>query len=74
MPTIKTVERPYTLTFTSTGHRYPLTSEEAQRLIDEYPLTYASQHQVGLRGDGRGTNTILRAAALGGGPAFIVTY
>lgn len=72
MPTIKTVERPYTITFTSSGHRYPLTSAEAQRLIGNYPAVRASRNQVALRGDGR-NNTIIRAATLGGGSAFIVT-
>ena len=31
--TISTVDRPYTLTFHASGHSYPLTSTEAQRLL-----------------------------------------
>lgn len=73
---VSTVPRPYVLTFHSSGHSYPLTSEEAQRLLDEYPAVYASAQRVVLPGhntDRAAERCTLRPATLGGGPAFIVT-
>ena len=56
---ITAVKRPYTLTFLSSGHTYPLTSEDAQRLLDEYPARASER-------------TVILPATAGGGPAFIV--
>ena len=73
--TITTVSRPYLLTFVSSGHSYPLTSEDAQRLLDEYPAVTATKTRVVLQGHNTcraSERTILRPATLGGGPAFIV--
>ena len=67
---ITTMARPYTLTFAS-GNRYPLTSDEAQRLIDNYPAVNATKNRVVLLGDD-GTRSIIMAATLGGGPAFLL--
>lgn len=64
------VERPYALRFAS-GNAYRLTSEEAQRLIDNYPVTQATRNRVILRGDD-GTVSHLTAATTGGGPAFSI--
>jgi hypothetical protein len=68
--------RPYTLTFLATGASYPLTSDEAQRLIDEYPAITATRNRVVLQGHNTGRaseRTVIRPATLGGGPAFVVT-
>jgi hypothetical protein len=72
-PKVQTVPRPYMLVFLSSGNAYPLSATEAQRLIDEYPVTYASRNRVELRGDGAGSNSRIIPATLGGGPAFEVT-
>jgi len=69
---IDTVRRPYVLTFTDTGMSYPLTSDEAQRLLDEYPAIRATRNRVLLQGHGT-TRTTITPATLGGGPAFLVT-
>ena len=64
--------RPYTLTFSATGTSYPLSSEEAQRLLDEYPATKVLPNVgVQLRCDD-GTSSYLCPATLDGGPAFEV--
>lgn len=68
---IHTVSRPYLLMFAS-GNAYALTSEEAQRLIDEYPAVKATRNRVTLRGDD-GTVSTITPATLGGGPAFDIT-
>lgn len=68
---VYTVSRPYTVSFSLTGARYPLSSEEAQRLIDSYPVLVATRNRVTLRADD-GRRTQITAATLGGGPAFVV--
>lgn len=68
--------RPFVLTFHSSGHSYPLTSEECQRLLDEYPAITASRNRVVLQGHNTGKaseRSTLRPATLGGGPAFVIT-
>jgi hypothetical protein len=75
-PRVYTVERPYLLTFHASGHTYPLTSEEAQRLLDEYPVVTATKYRVVLPGHNTPDPTqraTLRPATLGGGPAFEVS-
>jgi hypothetical protein len=70
---VYTVARPYVLTFHGSGHSYPLTSEEAQRLIEGNPVVRATRNRVILQGgnDGKPYNrTTLRPATLGGGIAF----
>jgi hypothetical protein len=69
---VQTFPRPYTLTFSISGNAYPLSQEEADRLIAEYPLIRASRNRIELRSD-EGHRTIITAATLGGGPAFEVT-
>lgn len=67
--------RPFTLTFITTGTPYPLTSDEAQRLLDEYPAVTATRNRVVLVGHNTADpkqHTILTPATRGGGPAFTV--
>lgn len=77
--TVRTVARPYTLTFRATdpgetySSSYPLSSEEAQRLLDEYPVVRALPNFVSLRPDQPGLISELRPATLGGGAAFEIT-
>ena len=73
---IHVTDRPYTLTFHASGHSYPLSSTEAQRLIDEYPAHYASRHRVVLVGHNTPDpkqRTTIRPATRGGGSAFVVS-
>lgn len=73
---ITVVSRPYLLTFHASGHSYPLTSEEAQRLLDEYPAVRATKNRVVLPGHNTADpqqRSTLRPATIGGGPAFIIT-
>lgn len=66
-------ERPYILIFLDSGNSYQLTSEEAQRIIDNYPVLYASRNMVKLQlHNSKGVGAILKPATLGGGPAFTV--
>jgi hypothetical protein len=51
---ISTVPHPYILTFHATGTSYPLTSEDAQRLLDEYPAVRATRQYVVLQGHNSG--------------------
>lgn len=70
---ITAAARPYLLTFLATGTSYPVSSDEAQRLLDEYPAVTATRHRVVLQGDGGAhARTVLRPATLGGGPAFTI--
>lgn len=69
---IHTVARTYILTFKPSGHSYPLTSDEAQRLVDNYPAVRATRNRVTLRADD-GQHTTLLPATVGGGPAFTIT-
>lgn len=75
---VRTVERPYLITFTYAqkpreyGGTYPLTSAEAQKLLDEYPILSASPRRVIIRGEGS-TRCVLKPATLGGGVAFVVS-
>jgi len=67
--------RPFTLTFHASGHQYPLTAEEAQRLLDEYPAVTATANRVVLPGHNTSRaieRSTLRPATLGGGPAFVI--
>jgi hypothetical protein len=71
------VERPFLLTFRSSGHTYAITREEAQRLLDEYPAVYASKFRVVLQGhnSSRATDrSVLRPATVGGGAAFVIEW
>lgn len=73
---ITTVQRPYTLTFLYSGSVYPLTSEEAQRLLDAYPAHSATKYKVVLVGHNTPDpkqRTVLRPATRGGGPAFLIS-
>jgi len=73
---IRTVDRPYLLTFHATQTTYPLSSAEAQRLLDEYPAVTANSRRVVLPGhntaDPRQRCT-LQPTTAGGGPAFILS-
>jgi len=73
---IQTVARPYTLTFLATGTSYPLTSEDAQRVLDAYPAVKATRNRVVLVGHNTADpkqRAVLTPATNGGGPAFLVT-
>jgi hypothetical protein len=72
---IYTVNRPYVLTFAATGQAYPLTSEDAQRLIEEYPAITATRYRVVLQGHNSARasdRTTITPATRGGGPAFVI--
>jgi hypothetical protein len=71
-----TVARPYVITFHATGTRYLLTSEEAQRLLDEYPIVRAYQNRIILQGHNTPDpkqRVTLEPATVGGGVAFTWT-
>lgn len=73
---ITTYPRPYLLTFRATGRAYPLTSDDAQRLLDEYPAVTATRYCVILQGHNTPDpkqRTMITPATRGGGPAFEVT-
>ena len=73
---ITVVDRPYILTFHGSGQSYPLTSDEAQRLIDAYPSVTATRNRVVLMGHNTSHasgRTTIRPATYGGGHAFIIT-
>lgn len=75
MMKIQTVARPYVLTFHATGTSYPLASDEAQRLVDEYPAFHATENYVVLHGHNSSRpvdRVTIRPATVGGGPAFII--
>jgi hypothetical protein len=70
---ITAASRPFLLTFHASGHTYSLTSDECQRLLDEYPAVRASAYRVVLPGHNTSSaaeRCTLRPATLGGGPAF----
>jgi hypothetical protein len=74
-PKVTVTARPYVITFHATGTTYPLTSEDAQRLLDEYPAVLATRHRVVLPGHNTADpkqRTTIRPATRGGGAAFIV--
>jgi len=72
---IQTVSRPYIMTFHATGTSYPITSDDAQRAINEYPVVAATRNRVILQGhntlDAK-QRVIIRPATAGGGPAFLI--
>jgi hypothetical protein len=63
-------QQPYLLIFEATGATYPLTSEDAERLVAEYPLVRVSSASIVLRGDDGRTAKIRPAANYGGGISF----
>lgn len=72
---ITAAQRPFLLTFHFSGHTFPLTSEDAQRLLDEYPAVTATRNRVVLPGHNtsRASERVtLRPATIGGGPAFTI--
>ena len=71
MKKITAVQRPYLLTFVSTGSVYPLSSDAVQELLDEYPAIRANSQRVVLRGNGLDYTTVIQPATRGGGPAFL---
>lgn len=73
---IRTMPRPYILTFHSSGHTYPLSAVEAQRLLDEYPPVRANSQRVVLPGHNTSNpaeRCTLRPATRGGGAAFVIS-
>lgn len=72
---ITAVQRPFVLLFHGSQHTYPLSAEEAQRLLDEYPAVTATKNRVVLHGHNSShayDRTTLMPATRGGGPAFII--
>lgn len=72
---IRTVSRPYTLTFHASRTSYPLSSEEAQRLLDDYPAVRANTQRVVLPGHNTSEpaqRATLQPATKGGGAAFVI--
>jgi hypothetical protein len=72
---ITAIARPFILTFHASGHSYPLTSDEVQRLLDEYPAVTATKNHVVLQGHNTSVvaeRSTIRPATLGGGPSFII--
>lgn len=72
---ITAAQRLFILRFHATGSEYPLTSEETQRLLDEYPAITATSRRVVLQGHNtpdKWQRSSLRPAVPGGGPAFII--
>jgi hypothetical protein len=73
---ITATARPFILEFTASGNIYPITSEEAQNLLDAYPAVHVSSNVVVLQGHNTADamqRCILRPATHGGGPAFVIT-
>jgi hypothetical protein len=70
--TITVTPRPYLLTFAASGHTYRLSSEETQRLLDNYPAVSATPRRVVLRGDD-GNLSVIRPATRDSLPAFTLT-
>jgi hypothetical protein len=66
---VTVTQRPYIMT--SHGVSFPLSSEEAQRLLDAYPVESFSPNRVTLQVTAV-TVGELRPATLGGGDAFEV--
>lgn len=72
---ITAIERPFLLTFLATNTTYPLTSAEAQRLLDEHPAVTATKNRVVMHGHNTSKaseRVVLKPATLGGGPAFVI--
>lgn len=72
---VRATRRMYVLTFHASGHSYSMTSDEVQRLLDEYPAITATKNKVVLPGHNTshpGERSTIRPASLGGGPAFEV--
>jgi hypothetical protein len=72
---VMVVARPYLLTFLATNTTYPLTSDEAQRLLDEYPIVLATRNRVVLQGHNTSDpkqRCLIEPATRGGGSAFVI--
>lgn len=66
---IDIADRPYHLSFRATRSVFPLSAEEARRLVDNYPLVELKANRLTLRGDD-GLLCDIRPATLGGGRSF----
>lgn len=72
---ITAAARPFALTFHCSGHTFPITAEEAQRLLDEQGIHRATRNRVVFHGHNTSRaieRATLRPATLGGGPAFTI--
>jgi hypothetical protein len=72
---VSTIKRPYLLYFRGTSRYYTLSSEEAQRLLDAYPVVSATSRRIVLQGHNTSDprqRTELIPATRGGGPAFVI--
>jgi hypothetical protein len=73
--TIDVADRPYIITFRASGHSYPLSAEEARRLLDNYPVVSASRNRLVFPGHNTSRpseRSEVRPATRGGGPAFTI--
>jgi len=62
-------DRPYILTFGATGAAFPISADDARRLVAEYPVVAMTAGRLTLRADD-GARCYITPATLGGGPAF----
>lgn len=67
---IQIARRPYLLTFPATGTSYPLTAEEADRLVAAYPVVHCYRRRLVLRADD-GQLCSIRPATLDSEAAFV---
>lgn len=67
---LDTVARPYVLRFPDTGTVFPLSSEEASRILQQYEIRSYQAGRVVLVAFG-GTLVEILPATLGGGVAFV---
>jgi len=73
---ITAVQRPFIATFHASGHQYAWTSEQTQRVLDEYPAIKANTQRVVLPGHNTSNpreRVTIQPATRGGGPAFIIS-
>ena len=73
--TITAVDRPFVLTFPASGHHYPVSASEVQRMLDAYPAIVATKYRVVLRSDEPLPHRLqptITPATRGGGPAFLI--
>lgn len=65
---LTTYPRPYLMV--SAGLSFPLTSEEAERLLGSYPVVAVEAERITLNPTGTGFPVYVLPATRGGGPAF----
>jgi len=73
--TVTTVDRPYLMTLPQRGYgiSFPLSSTEAQEMLDHNPVITATRERVVLHDVNNARWIELTPATLGGGAAFVLT-